>query len=202
MERQRRRRPGKAARCGMRVQAALRRGGRAVRAFATAVRGRCRPWAPTVQVDARRGRARRLRRALRRATRAHVRALGVLPPQHLLIVVQRSVVSEEGALTSLLQVFEDPTGVRRHVLFLALSVGDEPVTDGAVVAQLRQQLHEVVGEALGPLVASVGKTPAHRRAEPVPLHPLAVQPSAPGDEPPPPSEWWEPAVDSVAAGQR
>src|SRR5690606_37242111 len=116
---------------------------------------RLRPWRPIVLVDAKRSRARRLRRMLSRATRAQFRALGVPHPDHLLIVVQRTVEQEERQLASLLQVFEHGDGSRRHALFLALSVGEESMSDGAVAAALRQQLHEVVGEALGALVCTV-----------------------------------------------
>lgn len=126
-----------------------------VRAAWRAVATRLRPWRPVVLVDAKRGRARRLRRMLNRATRAQFRALDVPHPDHLLIVVQRTVEQEERQLGSLLQVFETEDHVRRHVLFLALAVEGEAVGDGTVVAALRQQLHEVVGEALGELVCAV-----------------------------------------------
>src|SRR5690606_39786598 len=63
------------------------------------------------------------------ATRTQFRALGVTPPQHLLIVVQRTVVDGDRPLASLLQVFEQPGGDRRHVLFLALAVGEESMSD-------------------------------------------------------------------------
>lgn len=139
---------------------------------------RLRPWRPVVLVDAKRGRARRLRRMLSRATRAQFRALGVPHPDHLLIVVQRTVEQEERQLASLLQVFETEHQVRRHVLFLALTVESEPMSDGAVVAALRQQLHEVVGEALGELVCAVpGERARKQRPAPVvPLHPLVTEP--------------------------
>ena len=139
---------------------------------------RLRPWCPVVLVDAKRGRARRLRRMLSRATRAQFRALGVPHPDHLLIVVQRTVEREERQLASLLQVFETGHQVRRHVLFLALTVEGEPMTDGTVVAALRQQLHEVVAEALGELVCAVpGERARKQRPAPVvPLHPLVTEP--------------------------
>ncbi|MCA9846334.1 MAG: hypothetical protein KC472_00040 [Dehalococcoidia bacterium] len=139
---------------------------------------RLRPWQPVVLVDAKRGRARRLRRMLSRATRAQFRALGVPHPDHLLIVVQRTVEHEERQLPSLLQVFEIGHQVRRHVLFLALTVEGEPMSDGAIVAALRQQLHEVVGEALGVLVCAVPgvRTSTPRPAAVVPLRPLAAEP--------------------------
>ncbi|MDP3173531.1 MAG: hypothetical protein Q8M88_03750, partial [Phenylobacterium sp.] len=99
-------------------------------------------------VDAKHGRARRLRRALVRATRAQFKALGVAPPEHLLVVVQRVVLSDRPS-ASLLQFFDGRDGRRRHVLSLAFVVGDDSMSDGAIVSTLRQQLDEVVGEALG-----------------------------------------------------
>ena len=139
---------------------------------------RLRPWRPVVIVDAKRGRARRLRRILSRATRAQLRALGVPHPDHLLIVVQRTVEQEGHQWPSLLQVFETEHQVRRHVLFLALRVEGEQMSDGAIVAALRQQLHEVVGEALGALVCAVPgvRTSTQRPAAVVPLRPLASEP--------------------------
>jgi len=140
---------------------------------------RLRPWQPVVLVDAKRGRARRLRRMLKRATRAQFRALGVPHPDHLLIVVQRTVEQEGHQWPSLLQVFETERQVRRHVLFLALMVESEPMTDGTVVAALRQQLHEVVGEALGELVCAVPGDRA-RKQRPTPVVPLRLPtPEAP-----------------------
>jgi len=131
-----------------------------------------------VLVDAKRGRARRLRRMLNRATRAQLRALGVPHPDHLLIVVQRTVEQEGHQWPSLLQVFETEHQVRRHVLFLALTVDGESMSDGAIVAALRQQLHAVVGEALGVLVCAVPgiRTGTPRPAAVVPLGPLASEP--------------------------
>jgi len=151
-----------------------------LRAGWRAVATRLRPWRPVVLVDAKRGRARRLRRMLSRATRAQFRALGVPHPDHLLIVVQRTVEQEERQLASLLQVFETGHQVRRHVLFLALTVAGEPMTDGTVVAALRQQLQEVVGEALGELVYAVPGDRA-RKQRPAPVVPLRL----PTPEPPP-----------------
>jgi len=164
------------------------------------VGGVLRPWNPAVLVDARRGRARRLRRMLRRATRMQFRALGVAPPDHLLIVVQRTVVDDDRPLAALLQVFEQPGGSRRHVLFLALSVGDESVSDGAIVALLRQQLHAVVGDALGSLVCAV---PCHapqlrRPATVVPLRQQEV--AAPFDDAPPPDDTWAPTQEHAYDG--
>lgn len=139
---------------------------------------RLRPWRPVVIVDAKRGRARRLRRMLSRATRGQFRALGVPHPDHLLIVVQRTVEHEGHPWPSLLQVFETEQQVRRHVLFLALTVEGEQMGDGAIVAALRQQLHEVVGEALGALVCAVPGVPTSTPgpAAVVPLRPLASEP--------------------------
>ena len=150
-----------------------------IRAGWQAAATRLRPWQPVVLVDAKRGRARRLRRMLSRATRAQFRALGVPHPDHLLIVVQRTVEQEEHQLASLLQVFETGDQVRRHVLFLALTVEGEPMTDGTVVAALRQQLHEVVAEALGELVCAVPGERA-RKQRPAPVVPLRLPtPDAP-----------------------
>src|SRR5438309_11831175 len=90
------------------------------------------PWRPLVLVDARRKRARRLRGTIVRAARAYVKALGVPPPERLLVVVQRVVLDDE-PLNALLQVFEDCDGQRRQVLFLALSVQDRSVSDDELV---------------------------------------------------------------------
>jgi hypothetical protein len=171
---------------------------------------RLRPWQPVVLVDAKRGRARRLRRMLKRATRAQFRALGVPHPDHLLIVVQRTVEQEGHQWPSLLQVFETERQVRRHVLFLALTVEGEPLSDGAVVAALRQQLHEVVSEALGVLVCTVPgiRTGTPRPAVVVPLRPLAADPPLFDHEAPFPDDAdapMEPAIDgayAVVAQQR
>ena len=161
---------------------------RLVMGWNTVVRG-CRPWTPEVLVDAKRARARRLRRAIRRGMRAQFRALGVTPPAHLLVVVQRAV-SEERPLAALLQVFEDAGGVRRHVLFIALTVNAEPVSDGEVVAILRQQLHRLVGDALGALALTVPIAPARtRRAAVTPIRPVEEPPFA--DAPPPDDDDWQ-----------
>lgn len=156
---------------------------------------RLRPWKPVVLVDARRGRARRLRRMLSRATRAQFRALRVAPPQHLLIVVQRAVHGDR-PLAALLQVFEQADGTRRHVLFLALSVGEESTSDGAIVATLRQQLHAVVGDALGALVAAVPcePSPVQRSATVIPLRRHEAEPP-PFEDAPPPDDTWNPGDD-------
>lgn len=199
MERRRKRRPGMAARWADRVRRTARRCGGIMRNAWRAADRHLRPWKPTVLVDARRGRARRLRRMLTRATRTQFRALGVAPPEHLLVVVQRAVQQEQ-PLASLLQVFEHGDGTRRHVLFLALSVGEESMSDGAVVAVLRQQLHEVVGEALGPLVCTVrcGARPERRPAVVVPFrHQDEVVASL--EEAPPPDDRWAPVDDGVYA---
>ena len=97
-------------------------------------------------------------------TRAHLRGLGVAPPEHLLVVVQRTVVLEERPLESLLQVFEDAGGHRRHVLFLALTAGGRELDDEELLATLRQQLQRVVAPQLGtPL--STPQEPEGLRAE-------------------------------------
>ncbi|TAJ19397.1 MAG: hypothetical protein EPO65_06890 [Dehalococcoidia bacterium] len=153
--------------CGSRVQAGWR-------AAAT----RLWPWQPVVIVDAKRSRARRLRRMVVRTTRAQFKALGVAPPEHLLLVVQR-IVQCERPVASLLQVFDGRDGMRRHVLYLAFVVGEESMSDGEIVATLRQQLYEVVGDALGPMVRAVPATTAQPR-------PAAVVPfRSPAPEPPP-----------------
>jgi len=203
MERRRRRR-GLIAGWYERVQLAARWCGQHVRSGVRAVICLLRPWKPVVLVDSRRARARRLRRVLSRATRTQFRALGVTPPQHLLIVVQRTVVDGDRPLASLLQVFEQPGGDRRHVLFLALAVGEESMSDGAIVAMLRQQLHEVAGDALGSLVCSVPCT-APRQSRPAAVVPLRhVEPEAPPfDEAPPPDDHWAPTGDGAyAAAER
>ena len=71
------------------------------------------------------------------------------PPDHLLVVVQRTVRLEERPLESLLQVFEDAEGHRRHVLFLALTASGRDVDDEELLAMLRQQLQRVVAPQLG-----------------------------------------------------
>jgi len=194
MERKRKRRPGLVGRMATRIARAARWcASQAQRAW-HAVGSRLRPWNPTVVVDARRGRARRLRRMLRRATRMQCQALGVPPPDHLLVVVQRTVVDGDRQLAALLQVFEDADGTRRHVLFLALSVGEETVSDGAIVALLRQQLHAVVGDALGALVSAVPcAAPQFRRpATVVPLRPQEAT-VTPFEDAPPIDDAWAPA---------
>lgn len=136
---------------------------------------------------------------LSRATRMQFRALGVAPPKHLLIVVQRNVQGE-GSLAALLQVFESHDGVRRHVLFLALSVGEESMSDGAIVATLRQQLHVVVGDALGSLVSAVPCEPPRKRpsAQVVPIR--QQEPEVPPfEDAPPPDDTWNPVDDGAYA---
>src|SRR5690606_17873842 len=116
MERQvKRRRPRRLARWRARVASAMRWCAARAAAGSRVIAGRLRPWQPAVIVDARRGRTRRLRRMLNRATRMQFHALGVTPPEHLLIVVQRSVRGDR-PLASLLEVYEDAHGARRHVL--------------------------------------------------------------------------------------
>ena len=109
-----------------------------------------------------------LRRAITRVTRAHLRGLDVRPPEHLLVVVQRTVALEERPLQSLLQVFEDGEGRRRHVLFLALTAGDREVNDEELLATIRQQLQRVVAPQLGTLL-STPQEPARVRPEPEPV---------------------------------
>ena len=87
------------------------------------------------------------------------------PPGHLLVVVQRTVVLEERPTESLLQVFEDAGGRRRHVLFLALTAGEREVDDEELVATLRQQLQRVVAPQLGTLLST-------------PQEPVAVRPES------------------------
>ncbi len=158
--------------------------------------GRCRPWTPVVLVDAKRARARRLRRAIARATRAQFRALGVTPPAHLLVVVQRTV-HEERPLSALLQVFEDGDGLRRHLLFLALTVQGEPVGDSEVVATLRQQLHRVAGDGLGTLTLTVPIGPP--RARPATVTPIRSVEAPPYEEDAPPLDDadWQPIDDGA-----
>lgn len=186
--RRRKRRPGAVARIVNAVaRLADRSGARLVSGWRLLVH-HCRPWRPVVLVDARRARARRLRGLLSRAARAQFRALGVAPPTHLLVVVQRTV-HEERPLAALLQVFEDAGGARRHVLFIALTVDGEPVSDGEVLATLRQQLHRVVGDALGALAFTVPVGP--QRARPATVVPLRAVDEPPFDDAPPPEddEW-------------
>ena len=128
---------------------------------------RRRPWCPTVEADVEGRHGRCLRRAITRVTLSHLRGLGVTPPDHLLVVVQRTVVLEERPLESLLQVFEDAGGRRRHVLFLALTASGREVDDEELVATLRQQLQRVVAPQLGTPV-SMPREPEPAPAEPTP----------------------------------
>ncbi len=106
-------------------------------------------WRATVEADVDGRRGRRLRRAITRVTRDHIAGLGVTPPGHLLVAVQRTVELDERPLASLLQVFEDAEGRRRNVLFLALTAGGREMDDGDLLATLRQQLQRVVSGELG-----------------------------------------------------
>lgn len=183
--RRRKRRPGAVAR----MAAAVMRGAQWCRARMVSgwhmVVGRCRPWSPEVLVDAKRARARRLRRAISRGTRAQFHALGVAPPAHLVVVVQRTV-SEGRPLAALLQVFEGADGSRRHVLFVALSVNGEPVSDGEVVATIRQQLHRIVGDVLGALTLTVPVAPS--RTRPATVTPIRSMDEPPYEDAPPPDD--------------
>src|SRR5690606_26440843 len=98
------------------------------------IAARLRPWRPAVAVDVNGSCGRRLRGTIARVTRTHFAALGVTPPGHLLVVVQRTFLDEERPLAALLQVFEDGAVQRRHVLFLALSVDGRQVGDEEVIA--------------------------------------------------------------------
>ncbi len=138
------------------------------RAMRRACAARKRPWRPTVEADVEGRHGRLLRRAITRVTQGHLRGLGVAPPGHLLVVVQRTVVLEERPTESLLQVFEDAGGRRRHVLFLALTAGEREVDDEELVATLRQQLQRVVAPQLGTLL-SMPQEPAPARPESEPL---------------------------------
>ena len=142
--------------------------GRRFAAMRSACAARRRPWRPTVEADVDGRQGRLLRRAITRVTRGHLRGLDVRDPEHLLVVVQRTVVLEERPLESLLQVFEDAGGRRRHVLFLALTAGDREVDDEELVATLRQQLQRVVAPQLGTPV-SMPQEPASVRPEPEPV---------------------------------
>lgn len=183
-----------------RVREALIRCARWCRTFGIAawryVVGRCRPWSPAVLVDAKRARARRLRRAIARATRTQFRALGVNPPAHLLVIVQRTV-HEDRPLSALLQVFEDGDGQRRHVLFIALAVNGEPVSDAEVVATLRQQLYRVAGDGLGTLTLTVPVGPP--RARPATVTPIRSVEAPPYEEDAPPLDDadWQPIDDGA-----
>jgi hypothetical protein len=147
-------------------------------------------------------RGRRLRKAIARVTRSHLRALGVTPPGHLLVVVQRTVVEEERPLAALLQVFEGGEGQRRHVLFLALSVAGRQVSDEEVVATLRQQLQRVVADELGTLRLSVALEPARVRpaAALVPIRRGEEMPPFEDEAPPPEAfEGYDDGAFAVAA---
>lgn len=164
-----------------------------------AVAARLRPWRPAVAADVSGKRGRRLRRTVARVTRTHFRALGVTPPGHLLVVVQRTVVEEEHPLAALLQVFEDGEGHRRHVLFLALSVDGRQVGDEEVIATLRQQLQRVVADELGTLRLAVPLEPARSRP-PAAVVPIRREPEPPPfDEEAPPIEAYEGYDDGALA---
>ena len=160
-----RRAAGPAARlrswCGRRLEAARR-----------ACASWRRPWRPTVEADVDGRRGRRLRRAITRVTRDHLRGLRVAPPGHLLVAVQRTVELDGRPLASLLQVFEDGAGTRRNVLFLALAAGGREASDADLLATLRQQLQRVVASELGTPVslprALAEDGPAVQPAEPEP----------------------------------
>jgi hypothetical protein len=163
---------------------------------------RVRPWRPAVAADVNGKRGRRLRKAIARVTRSHLRALGVTPPGHLLVVVQRTVVEEERPLVALLQVFEDGDGRRRQVLFLALSVEGRQVSDEEVVATLRQQLQRVVADELGTLRESVPLEAARARpaAALVPIRRVEEMPPFEDEAPPPEAfEGYDDGAFAVAA---
>ena len=149
--------------------------GRRFAAMRSACAARRRPWRPTVEADVDGRQGRLLRRAITRVTRDHLRGLGVTPPGHLLVVVQRTVTLEERPLESLLQVFEDAEGRRRHVLFLALTADGREVDDDELLATLRQQLQRVVAPQLGTPV-SMPREPARVRPEAEP-EPTPAEPT-------------------------
>ena len=142
---------------------------------------RLHPWAPAVEVDVDGKRGRRLRTAIARVTRSHLHALGVTPPEHLLVVVQRTVAQEGRPLAALLQVFEGSGGRKRHVLFLALTAGDRKVGDEEVVATLRQQLQRIVAAELGTLLDTAAE-PARVEREIEVAPPAPERPESPLDE--------------------
>lgn len=190
--RARKRRPRLMARWAARTRSAARWCVTWMKAGWRATARRLRPWKPVVIVDARHGRARRLRRMLTRTTRTQFRALGVAPPQHLLVVVQR-IVRGERPEASLLQIFDGSDGVRRHVLYLAFVVGEESMSDGEIVATLRQRLYEVVGDALGPMRAVPVTAEQPRPASVVPFRaPVAESPPFDDDDAPPLDDSWVP----------
>jgi hypothetical protein len=158
--------------------------GRAYRA----VRSRLRPWRPAICVDVEGGDARRLRRMLRRAASDYIRALGVAPPEALLLVVQRVVVQDGRELAALLQVFEDGEGHERTVVFLALSVEGREVDDEELPALLRHELQYALARQLGRLAlcAPLEAERARRAAPVVPTR--GEQEPPPYDEAPPPDE--------------
>ena len=142
--------------------------GRRFAAMRSACAARRRPWRPTVEADVDGRQGRRLRRVITRVTRDHLCGLDVRDPEHLLVVVQRTVVLEERPLESLLQVFEDAEGHRRHVLFLALTASGRDVDDEELLATLRQQLQRIVAPQLGTLL-STPQEPTRVPPEPEPV---------------------------------
>ena len=124
--------------CGRKAQQAYRH-----------IRGR----RPVVIVDAPRREAWQLRRLIRRAARGYAKALGVELPAGLAVIVQR-VVFDSRQVNGLLTAFEQDAS-RRYVIQLALSVNGREVSDGELVAALRNQLSAVFADTIGKPVLSV-----------------------------------------------
>ena len=114
-----------------------------------AAASRLRPWRPAVEADAGGKRGRRLRRVVARVTRSHPRGLGVTPPAHLLVVVQRTVTTEGAPAPGAAAGLRGRGGAHAaRPLHRALG-GWSPGSDEDVVATLRQQLQQVVAANLG-----------------------------------------------------
>ncbi len=118
-----------------------------------ALRRMLRRRSPIVLVDARSRHAGRLRVAVRRAARIYARGLGAELPPRLMVVVQR-VVYEGRQLNGLLQAF-DGHNDRRYVIHLALSVNGRQVAEDELLAALRHQVAQVLGDSVGKPAFSV-----------------------------------------------
>lgn len=178
---------GLRSRAAARVAATYQSTRRLIAGVCISVRARVRPWTVGVCTDIQGGDARRLRRMLRRAAREYIGALAVMPPEALLIVVQRVVVKDGRALAALLQVFEDGEGRKRQVVFLALSVDGREVDDDELPALLRHQLQHALADQLGRVaLSSALEPPRARRAAVVPIR--HEQQPPPFDDAPPPDE--------------
>ena len=94
-----------------------------------------------------------LQRLIRRTARSYAKALGISLPNGLAIIVQR-VVFDGRQVNGLLTAYQSDDG-KRYVIQLALSANGREVSDGELIAALRQQLSVVFADAIGKPVLSV-----------------------------------------------